>query len=62
MPEMALTFEWPDIKVIAMSGLLDASVGQLTEMYGVDDLLEKPFSLEEMLNVVQISGGTWFRN
>ena len=81
MPEMdglelikVLTFEWPDIKVIAMSGLLDCRARQLTEMYGVDALLEKPFSLEEMLNVVQISVGTeackrahrvkapWFRN
>jgi CheY-like chemotaxis protein len=81
MPEMdglelikVLTFEWPDIKVIAMSGLLDTSFRRLTEMYGVDALLEKPFSLEEMLNVVQVSVGTeackpadrikacWFRN
>ena len=65
MPEMddlelikVLTFEWPDIKVIAMSGLLDIWVRQLTEMYGVDALLEKPSSLEEMLNVVQLSVGT----
>jgi CheY-like chemotaxis protein len=81
MPEMdglelikVLTFEWPDIKVIAMSGLLDTSVRRLTEMYGIDAFLEKPFSLEEMLNVVQASVGTesckrldrikgsWFRN
>jgi two-component system, response regulator YesN len=65
MPEMnglelikVLTFEWPDIKVIAMSGFLDTSARRLTEMYGVDALLEKPFSLEEMLNVVQVSVGT----
>ena len=60
MPEMdglelikVLTFEWPDIRVIAMSGFLDCRARQLTEMYGVDALLEKPFSIEEMLNVVQ---------
>ena len=81
MPEMdglelikVLTFEWPDVKVIAMSGLLDTSVRRLIEMYGVDALLEKPFSLEEMLSEVQVSVGTeaskrahrikapWFRN
>ena len=81
MPEMdglelikVLTFEWPDIRVIAMSGLLDSRARQLTEMYPVDALLEKPFSLEEMLNVVQVSVGAeackradrvqgpWFRN
>jgi CheY-like chemotaxis protein len=81
MPEMdgfdlikVLTFEWPDTRVIAMSGLLDSRARQLTEMYGVDALLQKPFSLEEMLNVVQVSVGTeackradrakgpWFRN
>ena len=80
MPEMdglelikVLTFEWPDIRVIAMSGL-DSRARQLTEMYPVDALLEKPFSLEEMLNVVQVSVGAeagkradrvqgpWFRN
>jgi len=65
MPEMdglelikVLAFEWPDIKVIAMSGFLNAPVRRLTEMYGVDALLEKPFSLEEILNVVQASVGT----
>ena len=54
MPEMdglelikVLTFEWPDIRVIAMSGLLDSRARQLTEMYAVDALLQKPFSLEE---------------
>jgi CheY-like chemotaxis protein len=81
MPEMdglelikVLTFEWPDVKVIAMSGLLDTSVRRLIEMYGVDALLEKPFSLEKMLSEVQVSVGTeackradrikapWFRN
>src|SRR5262245_39677034 len=81
MPEMdglelikVLTFEWPDIRVIAMSGLLDNRSRQLTGMYGVDALLEKPFSLEEMLNVVRVSvggeacrradrvQGPWFRN
>jgi CheY-like chemotaxis protein len=77
MPEMdglelikVLTFE----RVIAMSGLLDSRARQLTEMYAVDASLEKPFSLEEMLNVVRVSVGTeackradrvkgpWFRN
>ena len=81
MPEMdglelikVLTFEWPDTRIIAMSGLLDGRARQLTEMYGVDALLQKPFSLEEMLNVVQVSvtteackradrvKGPWFRN
>ena len=69
-----LTFEWPDTRVIAMSGFLNSRIRQLTEMYRVDALLEKPFSLEEMLNVVQVSIGTepckradrikacWFRN
>jgi CheY-like chemotaxis protein len=64
MPEMdglelikVLTFEWPEIRVIAMSGLLDCRFRQLTEMYGVT-LLEKPFSLEEMLKVVEISIAT----
>jgi CheY-like chemotaxis protein len=61
MPEMdglelikVLTFEWPDIKVIAMSGFLDGRFRQLTELYGVT-LLQKPFSLEEILKVVEIS-------
>jgi two-component system response regulator YesN len=81
MPEMdgvelikVLAFEWPDIRVIAMSGFLDSRARRLTEMYAVDALLEKPFSLEEMLNVVQVSvgaeackradrvQGVWFRN
>ena len=81
MPEMdglelikVLTFEWPEVRVIAMSGFLDSRARRLTEVYGVDALLEKPFSLEEMLNVVQVSVSTatrkradqvkepWFRN
>ena len=81
MPEMdglelikIFTYEWPDIRVIAMSGLLDSRARRLTEMYPVDALLEKPFSLEEMLSVVQVSVGAeackradgvqgpWFRN
>jgi CheY-like chemotaxis protein len=81
MPEMdglelikVLTFEWPEVRVIAMSGFLDSRARRLTEMYAVDALLEKPFSLEEMLSVVQVSVGTeawkrtegvkapWFRN
>ena len=48
MPEMdglelikVLTFEWPDIRVIAMSGLLDSRARQLTEMYAVDALLRE---------------------
>ena len=81
MPEMdglqlikVLTFEWPEVRVIAMSGFLDSRARRLTEMYAVDALLEKPFSLEEMLSVVKVSVGTeackrtervkapWFRN
>jgi YesN/AraC family two-component response regulator len=48
-----LTFEWPDVRVIAMSGFADDRVRRLTEIYGVQALLQKPFSLDEILRVVE---------
>ena len=64
MPEMdgfellkILNFERPDLKVIAMSGLLDKRARQLTSSYGVAAAIEKPFSLQEMLTVVRSAGG-----
>jgi CheY-like chemotaxis protein len=48
-----LTFEWPDVRVIAMSGFADDRARRLTEIYGVRALLQKPFSLDEILRVVE---------
>jgi len=48
-----LTFEWPDVRIIAMSGFADARARRLTEIYGVEALLQKPFSLDEILRVVE---------
>src|SRR5262245_62011390 len=48
MPEMngfelikILTFEWPEVRVIAMSGLFDKQGRRLPELYNVEALLEK---------------------
>ena len=80
MPEMdglelikVLTFEWPE-ESHSDVGSFRQPGSTADREYAVDALLEKPFSLEEMLSVVQVSVGTeswkrtegvktpWFRN
>ena len=64
MPEMdgfellkILNFERPELKVIAMSGLVDQRVRDLAKSYEVAAVIEKPFSLQEILKVVRLSSG-----
>ena len=49
----ALRDDWPDIRILLMTGFPTADLEAEAERVGIDGFLEKPFSLEDLSSAIQ---------